>query len=430
MQRDRRIPLFVLFVLPVLLVLPMLPSNAQGTRTQCAPGNAGIKVPEGFCVQIVADSVGPARHVAVAPNGDLFVALRNANKATGGVLALRDVNGDGVAETKKTFGVAGGSEIRFHDGHLYFGTDSAIIRWKMAPGAMEPAGALDTVVSGLVSERGHHAAKTFAIGADGWIYVNIGAPSNACEARPNTQQSEGRKPCPLLDNSGGVWRFDSRKLKQRQSDGERFATGLRNLMAITMDPSGRTLWAAQHGRDLLAGNWGKKIAMYTDAKSAENPAEELFRIEQGKDYGWPYCYYDIDAKKKVLAPEYGGDGVKQEQCASKGQPVAAFPGHWAPNGIVFSSGSAFPAAFRGGVFIAFHGSWNRAPAPQAGFNVVYQPLTGGQTSGAYTVFADGFRGGPTEMQYRPAGLAVDRDGSLLVVDDKAGRIYRIRWVGR
>jgi glucose/arabinose dehydrogenase len=416
--------------LTLFLALASGAAQAQGSRAQCATDNAGIKVPDGFCVQIVADSVGPARHLTVAPNGDIFVALRNTNRDRGGVLALRDANGDGVAELTRRFGAAGGSEIRYHDGFLYFSTDSAIIRWRLPAGAMEPTTPPDTVVSGLLAERGHHAAKTFAIDADGFLLVNIGAPSNACEQRPNTQQPEGRNPCPLLENSGGVWRFDTRRLRQTQQDGERYATGLRNLMGITMDPTGRVLWAAQHGRDLLAGNWGKKFAIYTNEKSAENPAEELFRIEKGNDYGWPYCYYDFDQKKKVLSPEYGGDGTRQDRCATVGQPRAAFPGHWAPNGIVFSTGSAFPQAYRGGAFIAFHGSWNRAPLPQAGFNLVYQPFAGGNPSGAYTVFADGFRGGPNEMQYRPTGLAVARDGSLLVTDDKAGRIYRIRWVGR
>jgi glucose/arabinose dehydrogenase len=260
--------------------------------------------------------------------------------------------------------------------------------------------------------------------------VNIGVPSNACEEGRNQPQQKGQNPCPLLTNSGGLWRFDARKLRQRQSDGERYATGLRNLMAITMDPAGRVPWAAQHGRDLLNGNWGKLHTIYTVEKSAENPAEELFRLDRGADYGWPYCYYDIDQKKKVLAPEYGGDGVKQDRCASVAQPQAAYPGHWAPNAMLFYTGPAFPAIYRNGAFIAFHGSWNRAPAPQAGFNVVFQPFANGIPSGPWSVFADGFRGGPNEMQYRPTGLAVARDGSLIVTDDKAGRIYRIRWIGR
>lgn len=418
---------FLTLVLVAGLVADQAP--AQGNRAACAPDNLRITVPDGFCVQLVVDSVGPARHVTVAPNGDLYVALANSRTARGGVLALRDADGDGVAETTRRFGIGGGSEVRYHDGFLYFGTDSAIVRWKLAAGALEPTTPPDTVVRGLLSERGHHAAKTFAIGADGFLYVNIGAPSNACEPQRQGAEQKGPNPCPFLANSGGVWRFDTRKLRQTQADGERYATGTRNLMGVTMDPTGRTVWAVQHGRDLLNGNWGKAIPLYTVEKSAENPAEEMFRIDRGADYGWPYCYYDIDVQKKVLAPEYGGDGVKQDRCASVGQPRAAFPGHWAPNGISFYTGTAFPAAYRNGAFIAFHGSWNRAPAAQAGFNVAFQPFAGGLPSGKWSVFADGFRGGPAEMQYRPTGLAVARDGSLIVTDDKAGRIYRIRYVG-
>ncbi|MGQ0647648.1 MAG: PQQ-dependent sugar dehydrogenase [Gemmatimonadaceae bacterium] len=409
------------------LVVPALVS-AQGTKAQCAVDNAGVTVPAGFCVQVVADSVGTARHLAVASNGDLFIALRNTNTTRGGIVALRDADGDGAAETMKRFGPIGGSEIALHNGYLYFGGDSVILRWRWPAGRLEPAGPPDTVVSGLRSERGHHAAKTFAIGQDGFLYVNIGAPSNACEERMNAPGTKGQNPCPLLANSGGIWRFDARKTRQTQDDGERFATGIRNIVAITADATGR-LWGAQHGRDLLAGNWGRVHAIYTNEKSAQNPAEELFRIDRGVDYGWPYCYYDYDAKKKVLAPEYEGDGVKQEQCANVGQPLATYPGHWAPNAMVFYAGRAFPAKYRNGAFIAFHGSWNRAPLPQAGFNVVFQPFAGGRPSGQFEVFGDGFRGGPTEQLRRPTGLVVAPDGSLLVTDDKGGRVYRIRWVG-
>ena len=262
---------FLTLVLVAGLVADQAP--AQGNRAACAPDNLRITVPDGFCVQLVVDSVGPARHVTVAPNGDLYVALANSRTARGGVLALRDADGDGVAETTRRFGIGGGSEVRYHDGFLYFGTDSAIVRWKLAAGALEPTTPPDTVVSGLLSERGHHAAKTFAIGADGFLYVNIGAPSNACEPQRQGAEQKGPNPCPFLANSGGVWRFDTRKLRQTQADGERYATGTRNLMGVTMDPTGRTVWAVQHGRDLLNGNWGKAIPLYTVEKSAENPAE-------------------------------------------------------------------------------------------------------------------------------------------------------------
>jgi glucose/arabinose dehydrogenase len=104
-----------------------------------------------------------------------------------------------------------------------------------------------------------------------------------------------------------------------------------------------------------------------------------------------------------------------------GQSEAAYPGHWAPNAVAFYTALVFPVKYRNGVFIAFHGSWNRAPLPQEGFNVVFQPFRNGRPTGAWEVFADGFRGGPSEMLHRPSGLAVARDGSLIVTDDRGGR---------
>jgi len=413
------IPLLALAAGPVVL--------AQGSPSACTANNAGIKVPDGFCVQVVADSLGAARHVTVAPNGDLLVAIRNTNTARGGIVVLRDADGDGVAETRNMFGIGGGTGIAFHDGHLYFATDSAIVRWRWPAGALEPQGAPDTVVSGLFSRRAH-AAKPFTIADDGSLFVNIGAPSNACQLEDRKEGSKGQDPCPLLESSGGIWRFDSARLGQTQADGERWVTGIRNIVAIAMDPAGRVPWGVQHGRDLLAGNWGKQHPLFTDKKSAENPAEEMFRLERGGDFGWPYCYWDLDLKKKVLAPEYGGDGKRQDRCASVGQPEATYPGHWAPNAMVFYTALVFPVKYRNGAFIAFHGSWNRAPLPQEGFNVVFQPYRNGRPTGGWEVFADGFRGGPNEMLHRPSGLAVARDGSLIVTDDRGGRVYRIRAV--
>jgi mono/diheme cytochrome c family protein len=135
----------------------------------------------------------------------------------------------------------------------------------------------------------------------------------------------------------------------------------------------------------------------------------------------------------VLAPEYGGDGGKAiGPCAAKHQPVATFPAHWAPNDLALYYGKQFPTAYRNGAFIAFHGSWNRAPLQQQGYNVVFQPLANGSASGKYVVFADGFAGGkldPGAAAHRPAGLAVAPDGALLVADDVQGRIWRITYQG-
>ena len=409
-----------------LFFVPLASGAQRNGTARCAADNAELILPPGFCAQIVADRVGPARHVVVVPNGDIYVALSGRS---GGVLALRDTDGDGVADERERFGSVGGTGIAFFDGHLYFGTDTSVVRWRWNAGTLGPAGPMETIVTELRVQRGH-AAKTIAIGQDGSLFVNIGAPSNACQERDRQEGSPGQDPCPLLEWSGGIWRFDARRQMQRQSDGERWATGLRNMVALTVGPDGRTLWGVQHGRDLLSGNWGRTHPIFTDQKNADNPAEELFRIDKGGDYGWPYCYYDVDLKKKVLAPEYGGDGTTVGRCANVGQPLVAFPGHWAPEAMVFYTGNRFPAEYRGGAFVSFHGSWNRAPLPQAGFNVAYVPFENGRPTGSYVVFADGFRGAPNEIRHRPMGLAVAPDGSLVVTDDQGGRIYRIMWRGR
>jgi glucose/arabinose dehydrogenase len=176
-------------------------------------------------------------------------------------------------------------------------------------------------------------------------------------------------------------------------------------------------------------------------KNAETPAEEMFRVSRGDDFGWPYCYYDGQLQRKVLAPEYGGDGETRARCAGAKSNVASFPAHWAPNALLFYTGTAFPAKYRSGAFIAFHGSWNRAPLPQAGFNVVFQPMQGDRAAGAYEIFADGFvseevrgaaRAGqapPTAKRHRPTGLAQGPDGALYISDDSMGRIWRVVHVG-
>ena len=213
------------------------------------------------------------------------------------------------------------------------------------------------------------------------------------------------------------------------SPAERFITGLRNGEGFGFDSSGR-VFATQHGRDQLSQNFAK---LYTPKQSAELPAEEVVLLQKGADYGWPECYYDRDQQKLVLAPEYGGDGGKKVGvCAEKTAPVASFPGHWAPNDLLIYTGTALPAAYHDGAFIAFHGSWNRAPEPQGGYNVVFQPLKDGKAAGDYIVFADGFAGAikePGQAAFRPTGLAMAPDGALFISDDKHGRIWRVTYQG-
>jgi len=390
----------------------------------CDAGNGGITLPPGFCAIVVADSLGPARHIAVAPNGDLFVAVRNARDVKGGVIALRDTNGDGRMDVRERFGDNGGSGIALGGSSLYFATDDAVLRYAIPGGAVRPSAAPDTVVRGLPADRSH-TAKTIALRNDE-LFVNIGSPSNSCQVEDRRLQSPGQDPCPALETRAGIWRFEANGSRQTQADGRRWATGIRNAVAITIDGSTGELWVAQHGRDQLMQSWP---AHFDTTEGAELPAEELFRVERGDDFGWPYCFYDGLAKRRVLAPEYGGDGQQVGRCASTKAPVAAFPAHWAPNGLVFYRGQQFPERFRGGAFIAFHGSWNRAPLPQAGYNVAFIPFANGAAQ-PHEVFATGFPGDsvqPNRARHRPTGVAVGPDGSLYISDDRGGRIWRVLW---
>jgi len=409
-------------LLLVLVLVAAQPARAQGRRF-CAADNAGLTLPAGFCAMMVADSVGQSRHIVALPNGDLVAALEGNS---GGVLVLRDADGDGVMETRRKFGPRGGTGIAAYGGFLYFGLNNTILRWAWPAGTLEPEGSPDTVVAGLPAGR-QHSAKNIAIATDGSLYVNIGAPSNSCQERDRQAGSMGMDPCPILDSAGGIWRFDARRTGQTRADGHRFATGLRNVVSLSVDPSNGSVYGVMHGRDQLNTIFP---ALYDERANAEKPAEELFRFEDGGNYGWPYCYYDPDLRLKVRMPEYGGDGHSVGNCATFGQPLMGFPAHYAPNATAIYRATQFPASYRGGLFIAFHGSWNRAPLPQEGYNVVFVPMANGRPSGEWTVFAEGFRGDRNaQAAHRPCGLAVAPDGSLYVSDDRGGRIYRISYVG-
>src|SRR5205823_8624132 len=207
-----------------------------------------------------------------------------------------------------------------------------------------------------------------------------------CERQAGANDSPGEDPCAESATHAGDWQFDAAKDGQPQAGGTRFATGIRNAVGLAFAPSGE-LYATQHGRDQLGQNWSK---LFTIEQSAEKPSEEFFKLSEGADFGWPYCYHDAELGHLVLAPEYGGDGKQVGRCAQKKEPALAFPGHWAPDGQLFYTGSQFPASYRGGAFIAFHGSWNRAPLPQAGYLVVFVPFKDGKPVGTYQTFADGF----------------------------------------
>jgi glucose/arabinose dehydrogenase len=282
------------------------------------------------------------------------------------------------------------------------------------------------IVTGFPDQR-QHADKPIAFDDAGGLYVNVGAPSNACQVQTRTRGSPGRDPCPQRQRHAGIWRFEDAKPGQTQAEGERYATGIRQCVAMAWNREADALFAVQHGRDQLHSLWPEH---FTVEDNARLPAEEFLLVERGSDFGWPYGYWDPFQEKRVLAPEYGGDGEKVGRCGQFDEPLLAFPAHWAPNDLMFYTGTQFPLRYRGGAFIAFHGSWNRAPLPQAGFTVVFVPFADGRPTGEWEIFADGFAGRevvarPSDARCRPMGLAQAPDGALLVSDSQRGRIWRV-----
>jgi mono/diheme cytochrome c family protein len=226
--------------------------------------------------------------------------------------------------------------------------------------------------------------------------------------------------------------FDAETLGQTQlDDGFKFATGIRNNVAFQWDPVKKELYGVNNGRDNLMQNWPE---LYNERESAELPAEEFHHIKEGSNFGWPYTYHDHEQNTRIINPEYGGDKLKRPEEGLYDDPVLAFPGHWAPVGLQFYNATQFPEKYQGGAFVSFHGSWNRAPLPQQGYNIAFVPFDGILPAGGYEIFADGFKGTevlhvPNQAKYRPTGLTVGPDGSLYVSEDKVGRIWKIMYTG-
>jgi glucose/arabinose dehydrogenase/mono/diheme cytochrome c family protein len=412
----------------------------EGTSQRCANDDSGLKLSPGFCATVFADGIGHARHMVVAPSGVVYVNTwsgryygNDTPPAGGFLVALQDTGGAGKADVVKRFGEtiqtggAGGTGIGWFKGAIYAEINDRIVRYSLPSGSMVPSGSAETVISGLPL-GGDHPMHPFIIDAEGLMYVDVATATNSCQLKNRILKSPGAKPCTELETRGGVWRYDANKTNQTFSPAERFATGIRNAEGFAIDTSGR-VFVTQHGRDQLHANWPD---LYKPEQEATLPSEELLLLKSKGDYGWPECYHDAFAGKLMLAPEYGGDGKTIGVCGNKIGAVAAYPAHWAPNAMVRYDQKQFPARYREGVFIAFHGSWDRAPYAQGGYNVIYQPLGGDRASGECEVFADGFAGAvesPAKAEHRPSGLAVGPDGALYVSDDARGRIYRIVYRG-
>ncbi len=406
----------------------------KGRQVDCDPGNGGITLPDGFCATVFADGVGRARHLTVSDRGDVYVALLPSMDGSdpGGIVALRDTDRDGHADRQERFGDEGGNGIDYRNGFLYFAPNDGVVRYDLRRSDLVPDGPPVTLVEGL-PEDGDHQVKTVVVGDRGRMYVNIASATNSCQVENRTLESPGLDPCPELEVRAGVWEFSSRRAGQQQSDGTHFAIGARNMNAMDVHPRTGELFGVQNGRDQLFENWP---ALYDEEDDLVLPAEELFHLQRGQDYGWPYCYFDPQLGHKVLAPEYGGDTQTEgPRCEGATDPLVTFPAHWAPLGMHFYEGDQFPREYRNGAFVANHGS-RFAPALQPegpGYNVTFVPFRRGMPTGDWSIFADGFAAGETDLPaaapHRALDVAEDRHGSIYISDDVGGRIWKVSYTG-
>ncbi len=393
---------------------------------QCDTDNGGLTLPDGFCAAVVADYLGIVRHIAVHENGTIYASQRHRNLNVGGLLALSDEDGDGRMDSVQRISDKPGIGLKLHGEYLYFASDKQLFRYRLSAGRPLAEKKAEIIVKQFPYQI-QHSGKPFTLDNQGDLYVNIGSKSNACQSDDRRAGSPGLDPCPELASHAGIWRFSGHELNQDFSDGYRYASGVRNAYAIGWHPDLEKLFVTQHGRDQLHELWPEH---FSEEQGRQLPAEELMEVEENGFYGWPYCYYDQIQGKRLLAPEYGGDGIKTGRCEKIKEPIIAFPGHFGPNDLVIYQGELFPESYRGGAFIVFHGAYYKNANERTGYQVVFVEREGQTLSSDWQVFADNFAGreavsSAEDAEYRPIGVATGADGSLYIADSVQGRIWRV-----
>ncbi|MEO5600600.1 MAG: c-type cytochrome [Cyclobacteriaceae bacterium] len=417
----------------------------RGALPDGDPDNGGLFLPGNFQALVVADSTGRARHIAVNSNGDIYVKLtyNDAMNGAGGTVGLRDVNGDGKADSIVYFGDykdEGNSAVgvTVHNGFLYTSTVKNVLRNALTPGKLIPQGKTEIVLTDTDKNvvKNWHTTKPLAFDNQGNMYVPFGSPSDAGQdiikyGPVGFPGGAGLDPSPELESHAGIWKFEANKTGLTQKDGSLFATGIRSVVGMQWSPADESVYAVVNGMDNFHTLYPD---LFSSWQAAVLPAELLIKVKERSNFGWPYAYYDQIQKKNVLAPGYGGDGKIIGRADQFDKPAMAFPGHWAPMDLLFYQGTQFPSRYRQGVFMAFHGSTDRSPYPQAGYIVCFVPFENGAPHGKWEVFADGFAGVDTvkntsDALYRPMGLAEGPDGSLYISDSNKGKIWRVMYTG-
>ena len=349
-----------------------------------------IVLPEGFEIKIYADDVENARSMAISPSGTIFVGNRNKDN----VFALKDTDGDNVIDkkyliTNKLKNMPNG--VAFHDGDLYVAEVNKIWKFENIEENLSYADKFDEYLEEPIlisddfpSDR-HHGWKYISFGPDGKLYVPVGAPCNICESRDEIYASITRM------NPDG-------------SNKEIYVKGVRNTVGFTWHPETKQLWFTDNGRDMLGDNI---------------PPCELNKVT-GKDqhFGYPYCHGD-----DIGDPEFGGE----YSCSDFVMPAQNLDPHVAPLGLKFYTGKMFPDEYKGDIFIAEHGSWNRSK--KIGYRISRVKIENNKSVGYETFIYGWLDDEEQEAWGRPVDILILEDGSMLISDDKANAIYRVTYTG-
>ncbi len=410
----------------------------------------GFRLPPGFRATVFHQGIEHQRFMAVSSDGVVFVNRKERGLFGDGIIALKDDDGDGVADRSEGFADFPGSGIAVRTDDvgqewLYASSKTEVFRWALKPGELAPSSNRERIAYGFPRQGEEHPWKPIAFDEQGGMYVMVGAPSNACMEKRRTKGSPGQRPCPQLEWQSGVWRFDADAPDQHQRDAELFATGVRNMIAFAWSRDQNGLYGAQHGRDFFNRYFPE---LFTPQQGADLPSEEFHRIDRGDDLGWPYSYYDHFAGERRINPEYESEDTPnrgRNRTDDYKSPVYGFPGHWAPSGLAFyEANGGFPDIYRQGAFVVFKGGWGRNPhPPQAGYRIVFVPLEAGELAAAPVVFANGFEGRrpddyPEELPFPtsihdaallPLGLTFGPDGAMYLGDVQKQHIWRITYAG-
>ena len=362
---------------PGLLALGLLAATLPGPAA--AQSGPKLTVPPGFAIDVFADKVGSVRFMAIDPAGTLLVSEPSAGR----VLALPDKNGDGKADSVQTVvtGLDQPHGLAFHDGALYIAETSRVQRFAYDPATMK---ATQPALLARLPSGGGHWTRTVVFGPDGRMYVSVGSSCNVC------RESDKRRAAILRFNADG-------------SGEQLFSTGLRNAVGLAIHPATGALWATVNERD-----W----------RGDDLPPDYVTEVREGSVHGWPDC---VTVRGR---PQADTSFAKGAACDKVAPPTVEIQAHSAPIGLAFYTGTQFPEEYRGSLFVAYRGSWNRTLP--TGYKIVRIRFRDGQPTGSPLVedFATGWLEG-TSAWGRPVDLVVGRDGALYLSDQGGGRIYRI-----